>query len=61
MQRGQKGNRLPFATSYLSPFGKLVKGNGAPHANPAKFQAFVKRAHITFEVVAKSNLLPFGI
>ncbi len=34
--------RLPFATApqYLSPFSKLVKGNGAPHANlPAELNA----------------------
>ncbi len=32
-QRAQKG------TGYLSPFSKLVKGNGAPHANSVTLHA----------------------
>jgi hypothetical protein len=48
----------------------LVKGNRAPHANAVKLHAvlnypseikFAKRAQITFGVVTKGNLLPFGI
>ena len=53
-------------TSYLSPFSKLAKGNGAPHANSVNLHAvlnyprkFAKRAQITFGGVAKGNLLHF--
>jgi hypothetical protein len=60
---GQKGNKLP----YLNPFGKLVKGNGAPHAKFSQIACgiysiiFWKFAQITFGAVAKGNSLPFGV
>ncbi len=40
--KGSKRYPITFcnnATSYLSPFSKLVKGNGAPHANAVKLHA----------------------
>ncbi len=56
----------------LSPFSKLPKGNGAPHANSVKLRRncmrfsinlrqFAKRAQITFEAIAKENLLPLAM
>ena len=68
-----KGSKLTITfcnntTSFLSPFSKMVKGNGAPHANSVKLHAvlnyprkFAKRAQIPFGGVATDNLLPFGI
>jgi hypothetical protein len=56
--------------SYLSPFRKLPKGNGAPHATSVKLgrnciqysinlRKFAKRAQIIFGAIAEGNLLPF--
>ncbi len=69
--KGSKGLPITFCnntTSYLSPFSKLAKGNGAPHATSVKLHAvlnyprkFAKRAQITFGDFAKGYLLPFGI
>jgi hypothetical protein len=54
----------------LSPFSKLSKGNGAPHANSVKLRRncmrysinlmqFAKSAQITFGAIAKGNLFLF--
>ncbi len=49
--------------SYISPFSKLVNGNGAPHANSVKLHAVLKYpsescqwAQQLFGAVAKGNL-----
>ncbi len=70
-----EGRPITFCNSTkscLSPFSKLPKGNGAPHANSVKLRRncmrysmnlrqFAKRAQITFGAIAKGNLLPLSI
>ncbi len=59
LAKGSKGKPMTFCsntTSYLCSFSKVVKGDGAPHANSVKLRA--KRSQITFEAVQKVICYP---